>query len=210
MKRNPFSLTHAFHPEGFRGSGVPDGAPAFSPSIEICILAGGLSQRMGRDKSRLRLGPTTILGHIRKTARATGLPVRVIRRDSVPKCGPLGGIYTALKTTKSDAVLFLACDMPLVSTGLLQLLLRQIGAASTPLSPLFVGSRGRAGFPFMLPRQAIQTVDRQIQTGALSLQALAKLLRANTLELVNPWSQQLVNVNTPKDWAALRAKLSTL
>src|SRR5262245_26747021 len=87
-------------------------------NLEICILAGGLSKRMGRNKSRLSLGNITMLGHIRKTAEATGLPVRVIRRDCVPKCGPLGGIYTALKTTEADAILFLACDMPLVTTEL--------------------------------------------------------------------------------------------
>src|SRR5881227_2971320 len=31
----------------------------------ICILAGGLSQRMGRDKSRLKLGQKTMLAQIR-------------------------------------------------------------------------------------------------------------------------------------------------
>ena len=91
---------------------------------EICILAGGLSRRMGREKSKLKLGKRTMLGHIRATAKATGLPVRVIRRDSVPRCGPLGGIYTALKSTPAATVLFLSCDMPLVSVELLQKLLK--------------------------------------------------------------------------------------
>src|SRR3989454_4591395 len=93
------------------------------PAVEICILAGGLSRRMGGDKSRLRLGRRTLLGHIRAEAKTLGLPVRVIRRDIVPRCGPLGGIYTALKTTRADGVLFLACDMPFVRAGLLKTLL---------------------------------------------------------------------------------------
>jgi CTP:molybdopterin cytidylyltransferase MocA len=193
------------------------------PSAEICILAGGSSKRMGRDKSRLRLGPTTMLGHIRKAARATGLPVRIIRRDCIPKCGPLSGIYTALKTTEADAVLFLACDMPLVSTELIQFMLQHAPQYSSKLSMesrlqpafrsshsrggLFVRSRGGAGFPFILLRETVETVDRQIKMCDYSLQGLAKSLRATILPLTRPWSQQLINVNIPQDWTAIRSRL---
>src|SRR2546421_738478 len=92
---------------------------------EICILAGGLSERMRQDKTRLRLGKRTMLGHIRAEAIRTGLKVRVIRKDRVRRCGPLGGIYTALKTTRADVVLFLACDMPFVSAKLIECLMQE-------------------------------------------------------------------------------------
>ena len=102
----------------------------------VCILAGGLSQRMGRDKSRLRLGSHTLISHIRATLKDSGWPVRVLRRDVVDRCGPLGGIYTALCTTRAEVVIFLACDMPFVSVVWLQRLRRglrkkdEIGRAS--------------------------------------------------------------------------------
>jgi molybdopterin-guanine dinucleotide biosynthesis protein A len=186
--------------------------PVQRSNAEICILAGGLSKRMGRDKSRLRLGSTTMLSYIRKTAEATGLPVRVIRRDFVPKCGPLGGIYTALKTTKADAILFLACDMPLVTVELIQFTLQRAAEATSCLArhphshsaALFVRSRGRAGFPFILCREAFETVDRQIRLGDYSLQGLAKSLRATILTVTRAWSQQLFNVNNPKDLTAVK------
>src|SRR6266568_4948322 len=117
------------------------------PAVEICILAGGLSERMGRDKSRLRLGRRTMLGHIRRVARELGLPVRLIRRDAVPRCGPLGGIYTALKTIRAEAVMFLACDMPFVTAALLRAVRRGFGARD---DAMFVRSGGRVGFPFAL------------------------------------------------------------
>jgi molybdopterin-guanine dinucleotide biosynthesis protein A len=178
-------------------------------------LAGGLSQRMGRDKSRLRLGSITMLGHICKTARATGLPVRVIRRDCVPKCGPLGGIYTALKTTKADAVLFLACDMPFVSVELIQFILQKMRESSSMDSrlqaanrsvrgALFVRSHRRAGFPFILSRETTEIVDRQLQQGDFSLQTLAKELRATILPLKHSWSKQVFNVNTPEEWGQVK------
>src|SRR5438874_13784079 len=102
---------------------------------------------MGRDKSRLRLGCRTMLERICLEAKTLGLPVRVIRRDLVPRCGPLGGIYTALKTTRADGVLFLACDMPFVRAALLETLLCR---ADKTRRALFTSVRGVAGFPFAL------------------------------------------------------------
>src|SRR5213594_4238966 len=84
-------------------------------TIAVCVLAGGSSSRMGRDKTLLRLGQHTLLRHARLAADGLHLPVRVIRRDLLPRCGPLSGIYTGLKTSHAEAELFLACDMPFVS-----------------------------------------------------------------------------------------------
>src|SRR5438552_694081 len=95
--------------------------PAFN--CGVCILAGGLSKRMGRDKGALRLGSRTLLGRIRAETQKLDLPLRIIRNDVVAHCGPLGGIYTALKTSGAEAELFLARDMPFVSAALLQRLL---------------------------------------------------------------------------------------
>ncbi len=99
--------------------------PTKPPTISVCILAGGLSTRMGRDKSRIRIGRRTMLEHVRHIASELGLPVRVLRRDAVPRCGPIGGIYTALARTRADAILFLACDMPFVTAAFLNEMLRE-------------------------------------------------------------------------------------
>ena len=120
-------------------------------TVEACILAGGLSTRMGRDKSRLLLGQRTMPAHIRATARGLGLKVRVIRRDLVPRCGPLGGIFTALHTSRADAVLFLACDMPFVPASVLERLIQSLGQKRRAV---FDQDEGRAGFPFVLHRES--------------------------------------------------------
>ena len=87
-------------------------------ACEISILAGGSSSRMGRNKASLRLGRRTLLGHVRACARNSGLPHRVIRRDLLPGCGPLGGVYTALATSRAQIIVFLSCDMPFISADL--------------------------------------------------------------------------------------------
>src|SRR6266508_968828 len=112
---------------------------------------------MGCDKARLRLGNRTMLGHIRATAKATGLPVRTISRDLVLRCGPLGGIFTALKITRADAVLFLACDMPFVSAELLEFLLHEFRSKR---SALFAQANQQTGFPFIISKSRLSIIEK--------------------------------------------------
>src|SRR5205085_7876605 len=131
-------------------------------------------------KSRLRLGKRTMLGQIRAEASRTTLKVRVIRRDRVRRCGPLGGIYTALKSTEADMVLFLACDMPLISVEMLQWLISDSGK---PRTNVFVSANRRVGFPFIISRKSLLLVQKQIEATSFSLQTLAKMLKAKLLHV---------------------------
>jgi molybdopterin-guanine dinucleotide biosynthesis protein A len=149
---------------------------------------------MGRDKARLRLGRRTLLGMVRAAARSLDLPVRVIRRDAVPRCGPLGGVYTALASTRADVVIFLSCDMPFVSPALLRHQVRKRAKA------VFTHTAEGAGFPFALRRGVLAVVEAQMHAQQLSLQALAKRLRGRTARAARSERWTLFNVNTPGDW----------
>ena len=174
------------------------------PDLEAAILAGGLSQRMGSDKARLRLHGRTLLAWTRRVAHAAQLPVRVVRRDLVPRCGPLGGIYTALVRTRARAVLFLPCDMPLLRPELLHRLL----VARRPHRPaVFLEDDGRVGFPFVLPREVAPVVRREIDARRWSLQQLADTLDARRVRVRAAERPQLLNANTPDTLARLRRGL---
>jgi molybdopterin-guanine dinucleotide biosynthesis protein A len=164
-------------------------------SGEICILAGGLSSRMGRDKARLSWRGKSLLQHVKVAAQQSPWPVRVIRRDLVARCGPLGGIYTALKTTTFDVVLFLACDMPFVTGDLM-------GRFLELKDPAFTQGPEGAGFPFLLPKSVLSLVEKQIASQRYSIQLLAKKFRAQKVRPRD--AQELFNVNTPEDWALAR------
>ena len=155
---------------------------------------------MGREKSKLRLGGRSLLAHIKGVARQLGLPLRVVRHDLLPRCGPLGGVYTALKTSKREAELFLACDMPFVSPRLLSRLLKLFQAQRRPV---FVRSEKGGGFPFILPVATLPAVARQIAKGEFSLQELARALGAPLVRALHG-PQELFNVNTPQDWQEAR------
>ena len=79
---------------------------------------------MGRDKAKVRINGKTLLGLIKAAANDTDASVRVIRKDIVPRCGPIGGILTGLVKSQAEAVVFLTCDMPLVSGELLRIFLK--------------------------------------------------------------------------------------
>ncbi len=172
-------------------------------AVSVAILAGGRSTRMGCDKSRLRLGRRTLLGHARRAAEELGLPWRVIRRDLVPRCGPLGGIFTALKTSRADAELFLACDMPFVTPALLR---RLLGRLRGSCRAVFTDVEGVVGFPFALRVECLPIVEGQIQTSAFSLQSLADKLRAARVSPPRGRMSEAFNVNTPPALTAARAR----
>lgn len=175
-------------------------APSEKP-LEICILAGGLSSRMSRDKAKLRLGGKALLAHIRGTAKTLNVPVRVIRRDLVARCGPLGGIYTALKTTSAETVLFLACDMPQVSSALLKKVLQHSKNGS---EAVFTWNKDTAGFPFVLNCRALPVLEKLLAGKHFSLQILARKSRAKEFHPGHGFKSDLVNVNTPADWIRLK------
>ena len=104
--------------------------------LEAVILAGGQSKRMGQDKTHLRVGSHTLLGHARRVAKELDLPCRVIKVDYQAGFGPIGGIQTALRGSKMRQVLFLCCDMPFLSAGLVKKRSRQTSRSRSTASTI--------------------------------------------------------------------------
>lgn len=164
-------------------------------AVQVFILAGGLSSRMGRDKARLRLGGRALLTWVRTAARATGWPVRVVWRDAVPRCGPLGGVWTAFNRSRARRLVFLSCDQPFVTTDLI----RQAGRAK---GPVFTRTAEGAGFPFALDRDAQLAVAQALGEKRFSLQAFAERVHARNLRPAKTFPAQLLNLNTPAEFEA--------
>lgn len=152
---------------------------------------------MGRDKAKMRLNGRTLLALIRAAAKETDFPVRTIRKDAVERCGPLGGVFTALKSTEAEAVLFLACDMPFITSLFLNRVLRQF---TSKTNALFTQSEDRAGFPFILRRKLLPEIEAQIQSKRFSLNALAEKVNADLLSPTTREVAFLLNINTPEEW----------
>ncbi len=172
-------------------------------NVEACVLAGGQSRRMGRAKSSVRVAGKSMLTWVRRAAEAAGLPTRIIREDVIPRCGPIGGIYTALKTSPAKAVLFLPCDMPFLSAGLITALISAFGRARA----VCVSVDGRVNFPLMLRTEDLRVVERLITQKKFSIHELVRSLRGRKLLAPSERADQLFNINTPEDLLAAKKKL---
>jgi len=170
--------------------------------VEVVILAGGLSTRMGVDKARVRLGRRTLLGHVKLAAEATGWRVRVVREDLVERCGPLGGVLTGMLKSRAEVLVFLSCDMPFVSAGWLKKLVRV--RKSSGARAVFTQQGRFVGFPFVLTRECVEVVEAQRVQGEFSLQALARVLQAERVVVTEKEAWRFMNVNTPEAVAEAR------
>jgi iron complex transport system ATP-binding protein len=164
--------------------------------FEAAILAGGLSARMGRNKSDIALAGKTLLQHALAVCRAANLKTHVVRKDSVPRCGPIGGILTVFKNSPADSILFLSCDMPFVPPGILDALMQYSTEGNRSI---FCRNDCTFGFPFVIRREDLSFVKAQVKKGEFSLQSLAKALKADALLLPKDRQWQLFNVNTPAE-----------
>lgn len=105
--------------------------------VSAAILAGGKNSRMGgENKAFLQMEGRPI---IQKTISVltkifadiivvTNSPHSytdyaedvLIVRDKIKEVGPLGGMYTALTEARSEAVFFIACDMPFLHNEVIE------------------------------------------------------------------------------------------
>lgn len=98
------------------------------------VLSGGKSSRMGKDKSSMTVGKTTMLEHSIGILKSLNLDKVVVSGaefdipDIFTDKGPVGGIFSAiqhLSLTIGDSLLIVPNDMPLLRSDLLLKLMQQ-------------------------------------------------------------------------------------
>lgn len=102
-------------------------------NITGIILAGGKSTRMGADKgfvlwkgkpfvqhSIIALKP--LVSRLIIVSDHIGYDRLSYKRvtDSFPEAGPLSGLYSGLKASETELNLVLSCDVPLITSGILE------------------------------------------------------------------------------------------
>ena len=171
------------------------------------VLAGGKSTRMGRDKALLDWHGHTLLQHMVELVRTVADPVQVVGRsplqDRLPGLGLLSGIATGLETSCTDANLFVAIDLPLLTQDFLKYLCSRIEQSSHPLMACKIGS----AFPLCLGiwRPLLPEIQRRLSAGDLSIRAFLEsgytevILESQLTELGFDISM-FQNINTDEDY----------
>lgn len=174
------------------------------------ILAGGKSSRMGRDKALLLHSGRTFLQRIADVLsplvdkiivvsdNPTHNIINTLRvNDNVKDSGPLSGLITGLSHSKTQYNLVISCDVPKVTTDLLNQLLTasdettelvqfKINNKTTPLVALYKTS-------------CSSTLEAAFSQGERRLVKATQLLNSKTIPLENSYEALLSNVNTVAD-----------
>ena len=194
-------------------------------AIEPCpavILSGGLSRRMGSDKSSLALGDMTLLQRAVRTLGSVFDPVYVSVRslpgnvpagcvplpDIIPGCGPMSGLHAALRAVPSGRVFLSAVDLPFITARAAALLVNCskgydaciIRRANGYLEPLFG----------VYSVRCLPAVEELISSGSFSMRSLLERCRVNYISesRIADADRLLINVNTPAELEHARAVYS--
>lgn len=103
-------------------------------NITGIILSGGKSSRMGENKSLMKLGNKTVIEHVVHLMKSVFTEVIVITnspaeyefldipiyQDIYKHVGPLAGIHTGLKHSKTANNFIISCDIPLMTNQIIK------------------------------------------------------------------------------------------
>jgi len=192
---------------------------ATAPGFAGIVLAGGRSQRMGRDKAELRYRGRTLLAHMVARLQACGARRLLISGpprtgyttipDQQPDMGPLGGIHAAfsglMEIPEISRLLIVPVDMPALRVPTLTALLRD---------DRDVRACHYAGHPLplclTLDSHVLLHLNRLLGDPGLahsqrSLHTVCADLNARVLPLPRESADEFLALNTPGDWATFRA-----
>jgi molybdopterin-guanine dinucleotide biosynthesis protein A len=172
------------------------------------ILAGGMSSRMGQNKSFLKMGETTLLEHLimvcgdfhevilsaNDVVRYAPYGKRIVA-DELQQTGPLEGVYQILSAAQTDKVLILATDMP----GMTKAFLQNLCEASGMEDCLIVREEGQL-HPLcgIYDRSALDGIVKMREHGERKMRLLFD--RVKTAYYDVPVRKELENINTPKEY----------
>lgn len=202
----------------------------FLRDLAAVVLAGGKSTRMGADKAFLKycgrsfieivvekalsLCPTVIVcvGPKDRSPFEAVLPaaVRVVN-DTVDLGTPLSGLLTGFRLLGGGRAALLGCDMPLIRVGALRHLAR-LSEGHSAAVPLWPDGNVEPLFAVYDVGSTLDAAERAIGQGRLGLKQLLGYMRnvryvdVGDLRRFDPELESLVNINTPQDYEALRAR----
>jgi molybdopterin-guanine dinucleotide biosynthesis protein A len=182
--------------------------------LTTVILAGGKSRRMGTDKAFLHLEGKAFIERILHIAKGLTQDVLVIANttayeslgvpvysDLVEDCGPVGGIYTAMKRVTTPYLLVLSCDIPLLEISVLEHLIAN--SISCDANILTTQERWQP-LTAIYDRRTSPIFKKALDTKKLKLRSLLSSMQLHTIACPDFLIPCLNNINTPDDLKKVR------
>lgn len=187
--------------------------------LSVAILAGGKSTRMGHDKALLKIGDRPMLQRVLESI-PHWIEDRILIAnhndynfwelptypDLIPNCGPLSGIHSALTHIRHSNCLILACDLPFITSELLE----QLTSHHTSRATVLESANGPEPLCAVYSQTCLPVIKAQLQSGNYTARALleqlgAVVMRPN-IRSGDDGHDVLLNVNTPAQLQHARDK----
>lgn len=174
------------------------------------ILAGGKSSRMGTDKGFLKLNNKAFIEYSIEALQPLVSQMLIVSNnpdyevfrlkrvdDLIKDAGPLAGIYSGLKHSKTDYNLVLSCDIPLIKKEVLEKL---IEAEDGDFDILQIESNGRS-MPLiaMYKKTCETTFYKLLQKDERRLHVAMNQFKVKNVVLDPENDLYTTNINTPEE-----------
>jgi len=184
-------------------------------SLTGVILAGGRSSRFGSDKVFARYKGESFLDHalavmghlFQKVVVVTNNPEKFeglsvsLLKDKIPFRGPAGAIATALRAVKTQGIFAVACDMPLLSEGLILKLLKEEDGSSLVLYRHRIGVEPLCA---IYRYSLLPILEYRLRFGRDDLHSLCEeSISVQKVPISTSEKRSLLNVNTQKQYISL-------
>jgi molybdenum cofactor guanylyltransferase len=190
------------------------------------ILAGGKSSRMGCDKALLEIAGVSLIARATRLLQSVTSDTKIVASPSLysslgapivaddwPGCGPLGGIATVLRVSKTPWNLVVACDLPYLTKAWLDLLIeRALKSKADAVVPM--NERRLEPLCAMYHKNAENRIRAAVEGGVRKITDSFANLRVEYVE-PSEWkafaSEGLLfkNINSPADYEEAKAKFRT-
>ena len=197
--------------------------------VAAFVLAGGLSSRMGADKALLVWDGAPLIEHALNKLRRLDAGARIVGsrpdlerfgsviEDGRPRCGPLGGIETALAASGAELNVFVPVDLPLMPAVFLEWMVARAAVTGAATTIPMLGGRAQP-LCSMLRRSVLSDIGAALDEG--NYKVMAALTRSGeadffNVETVSPAQREwpvdpplhlwFQNLNRPEDLYALAA-----
>lgn len=179
-------------------------------NISGIILAGGKSSRMGTDKGLILLKNKPFVEHIIHALKPVVSEIIIVSNnevydkfntiridDLIQDAGPLAGLYTGLMHSQNNFNFVLSCDIPCISTPVLEFLLD----AANPEYEIVQGQYQNESLPLigLYQKKCLYKIKELLNQGEKRLRALAEHCTTYDLEFLDGHERSIRNINSIKE-----------
>ena len=187
--------------------------------LTVFILCGGKSSRMQSEKGLVLFQGKPFIEHIIKAILPVSNQIKLITAskeydylayqkipDIIADKGPLGGIYTALTYSETEFNLILSCDIPMISTGLLQELISK--HTKEAVITIFASESKTHPLIGIYSKKIIPIIKKAIDLNELKMMDFLAKLPHQIINIEESENFHLTNINSADELNDLNINLS--